>query len=460
MSNGPNTPPSPGPEGVQPPSSALAREVWHLAFPAFLTLLAEPLFLLADSAIIGHLGTTPLAGLGVASSILATATGVYVFLAYATTAVVARRLGAGQRAEAISGGIDGLWLAILLGIVTGIGIAAAADPLIAAFGASPAATAQGVIYLRISAAGIPAMLIVLALTGLLRGMQDTRTPLISSTLAFGGNIVLNVLFVYGMGMGIGGAALGTVIAQTGLALGLGTVVLRNARKAHASLRPAPAGILSAAIAGAPLLVRTLALRATLLLTTWVAARLGDVPVAAYQVSMTIWTFLAFALDALAIAGQALVGQALGSGDRTATRALTRLLTRWSLGLGIITGLITAAVAPFVPALFTSDPAVRAALTAGLLVIALAQPVAAYAFLLDGVLIGAGDGRWLAATQVGLFVAYLPVALIVYTSRSQLQEWGAPAALAALWVGFALFMSARALMLGIRARGDAWMVTGA
>lgn len=458
MPNGPD--PSTPPPHPRRPHPALAREVWNLAFPAFLTLLAEPLFLLADSAIIGHLGTTPLAGLGVASSILATATGVYVFLAYATTAVVARRIGAGRTAEAISGGIDGIWLAALLGTVTAVAVAIGAHPLVAAFGASPEATAHGAVYLRISAAGIPAMLIVLALTGLLRGMQDTRTPLIASALAFGSNVVLNVAFVYGLGMGIAGAALGTVIAQTGLAAGLGAVVLRNARRAHASLRPAPGRILAAAAAGAPLLVRTLALRATLLLTTWVAARLGDVPVAAYQVSMTIWTFLAFALDALAIAGQALVGQALGSGDRNATRELTRLLIRWSLGLGVVTGLITAALAPFVPALFTTDPAVRVALTAGLLVIALSQPVAAYAFLLDGVLIGAGDGRWLAGTQVGLFVAYVPVAFGIFAARGTLAEWGAPASLAVLWVGFSVFMTGRALMLGLRARGDAWMITGA
>lgn len=460
-------PPERGDEETPKPASeprrhttALAAEVWNLAFPAFLTLLAEPLFLLADSAIIGHLGITPLAGLGVAGSILATATGVYVFLAYATTAVVARRIGAGRTAEAISGGIDGIWLAALLGIITGIAVAVAAEPLVAAFGASPAATAEGTVYLRVSAAGIPAMLIVLALTGLLRGMQDTRTPLIASTVAFGSNVVLNVLFVYGVGMGIAGAALGTVIAQTGLAVGLGAVVLTQARRAHASLRPAPGRILSAAAAGAPLLVRTLALRATLLLTTWVAARLGDVPVAAYQVSMTIWTFLAFALDALAIAGQALVGQALGSGDKEGTRELTRLLTRWSLWFGVVTGVITAVAAPFLPALFTSDPAVRGALTAGLFVIALAQPVAAYAFLLDGVLIGAGDGRWLAATQVGLFFAYIPVGLAVFAAREHLAAWGAPASLAVLWAGFSLFMAGRALMLGRRARGERWMITGA
>lgn len=442
------------------PTTELARDVWRLALPAFLTLVAEPLFLLADSAIIGHLGTTPLAGLGVASSILATATGVYVFLAYATTAVVARRIGAGRMGEAISGGIDGLWLAAVLGILTGIAVAAGAEPLVAAFGASPEATVQGAVYLRISAAGIPAMLIVLALTGLLRGLQDTRTPLIGATLAFGANIALNFALVYGAGMGIAGAAVGTVIAQTGFAVGLGIVVLRAARRSHASLRPTPGRIFVAAAAGAPLLVRTLALRATLLLTTWVAARLGDVPVAAFQVSMTIWTFLAFSLDALAIAGQALVGQALGAADRAATRDLTRLLTRWSLWLGVATGLATAAAAPFLPVLFTTDPQVRAALTAGLLVIALAQPVAAYAFLLDGVLIGAGDGPWLARTQVALFLAYIPIALAVYAFRDTLTALGPPAALAALWMAFALFMAGRAVLLGYRSRGDAWMITGA
>jgi Na+-driven multidrug efflux pump len=188
------------------------REIVRLAVPAFLALIAEPLFLLADSAIIGHLGTAELAGLGVASAALVTAAGIFVFLAYGTTSVVARHLGAGDESSAISAGIDGLWLALALGVVTATVLAAGARPISAAFGASPAALEQATTYLRISAFGIPAMLVILAVTGVLRGLQDTTTPLVASVVGFGANIALNLLFVYGLHWGIAGSAWGTVIA--------------------------------------------------------------------------------------------------------------------------------------------------------------------------------------------------------------------------------------------------------
>ena len=283
------------------------RDILRLAVPAFLALVAEPLFLLADSAIVGHLGTAPLAGLGVASVALVTAAKLCVFLAYGTTSGVARPLGAGSERAALGAGIDGLWLALALGVPTAALVAVCAAPICGLFGASPDALAQAVTYLRVSAAGIPAMLVVLAVTGVLRGLQDTRTPLLASVIGFGANIALNLVLVYGLGLGIAGSALGTVLAQTGMAAALVAVVTRRARALDARLRPHPGRVLRAATDGLPLLVRTVALRAVFVVTTWVAAGLGDVPVAAYQVSVTVWSFLAFALDALAIAGQALTG---------------------------------------------------------------------------------------------------------------------------------------------------------
>ena len=251
------------------------RQVLRLAIPAFLALVAEPLFLLTDAAIVGRLGVEPLAGLGVASAILLTAANIFVFLAYGTTAVVARQLGAGDRPGAIAGGIDGTWLAIALGTVTAAAVATAAEPLCRIFGASNAALEQAVIYLRISALGIPAMLVVLATTGVLRGLQDTKTPLIAAVGGFGLNIVLNLWFVHGLGWGIAGSAWGTVIAQTVMAIGLVTVLVRYARRDCVPLRAHPGRVLIAARGGIPLLVRTLALRGVLLVTTWVAASMGD-----------------------------------------------------------------------------------------------------------------------------------------------------------------------------------------
>ena len=441
------------------------RAITRLAVPAFLALVAEPLFLLADSAIIGHLGTTRLAGLGVASAALITAANIFVFLAYGTTSIVARQLGAGSERNAVGAGIDGLWLAIAIGILTAALVASFAAPLCALFGASPAALEQAVTYLRVSAFGIPAMLVALAVTGVLRGLQDTRTPLVASVAGFSSNIALNLLLVYGLHMGIAGSALGTVLAQCGMATALVLVVIRRARRLGSSLRPHPGRVMRAALDGVPLLVRTLALRFVLLMTTWVASGLGDVPLAAYQVSATVWTFLAFALDALAIAGQALTGKALGAGDITGARSATRTMLLWGVFGGGILGVLVLAAHSVLPPLFSPDPAVQSALAAALIVVAVSQPIAGFVFVLDGVLIGAGDGRWLALAQVGLLVLYLPLILSVRAVGPSLLAGTDSAAaqghaLSVLWLTFVVFMAMRAVALGWRARGDAWLVTGA
>ena len=439
---------------------AQSREILRLAVPAFLALVAEPLFLLADSAIIGHLGTAQLAGLGVASATLITAANVFVFLAYGTTSVVARQVGAGSERGALEAGIDGTWLAVGLGAATSVGVALAAEPLCRVFGASDAAIGYAATYLRISALGIPAMLVALAATGVLRGLQDTRTPLVASVAGFGANIVLNLLFVYGFGWGIAGSAWGTVIAQTGMAAGLVTVLVAHARRAEASLHPHPGRVLRAGLSGIPLLVRTLALRAILLVTTWVAAGLGDVPLAAHQVAATVWSFLAFALDALAIAAQALTGRALGAGDVAAARSATATMVRWGVWGGAVLGLVVLALHQVIPLGFTTDPAVRAALAAALVVVALGQPLAGYVFVVDGVLIGAGDGRWLAGAMVATLVLYLPLVIAVHLAAARLLDAGAPRAVGVLWVVFTAFMAIRAAFFRWRVSGDAWLVTGA
>ena len=440
------------------------REVLRLAVPAFLALVAEPLFLLADAAIVGRLGVAPLAGLGVASAVLLTAANVFVFLAYGTTAVVARQLGAGDRAGAVSAGVDGTWLAIGLGAVTAGVVALAAEPVCRVFGASDAALAQAVTYLRISALGIPAMLVVLATTGVLRGLQDTRTPLVAAVGGFGANIALNLWFVHGLHWGIAGSAWGTVIAQTAMAAALVVVLVRYAARSAVPLRAHPGRVLAAARGGIPLLVRTLALRTVLLVTTWVAAGLGDVPLAAYQVTATIWTFLAFALDALAIAAQAITGKALGAGDAPAARGATTLMLRWGVAVGVVLGLVLLLVRPLVGPLFTHDEAVQAAIAGGLVVVALGQPLSGFVFVVDGVLIGSGDGRWLARAMILVLVAYLPVILAVHLAGSWLLDGntvsGQVDAVTWLWIAFTVFMAVRAALMWARVRTDHWLVTGA
>jgi putative MATE family efflux protein len=427
------------------------REILRLAIPALGALVAEPLFLLADTAIVGHLGTSSLAALGIAGAALSTLVNLCVFLAYGTTAAVARQLGAGDLRTALAQGIDGLWLAASIGVVVAAATAALTPQIVHAFGASDAVSPLAETFLLISTIGIPPMLVVLAATGVLRGLQDTRTPLVIFVAGAIANVVLNVVLVYGVDLGIAGSALGTVITQWGMAAVLATVVVRGARRHQAALRPDRRGILAAGHSGVPLFVRTLTLRAALLATTYVATQQGDVALAAHQVAFTLWTFLAFVLDAIAIAGQAITGRALGASDVVGTRAATRRMIAWGLATGVVAGLLLLVCRPLLLPLFSTDPAVRSAMFDVLLVAALLQPVSGVVFVLDGVLIGAGDGRFLAVAGVITLVVYLPlVALVLATD----------AGLVALWFSFGGFMLARMITLVWRERTDAWLVTGA
>jgi putative MATE family efflux protein len=427
------------------------REIVALAVPAFGALVAEPLFVMADSAISGHLGTAQLAGLGVASALLMTAVSVFVFLAYATTAAVARRVGAGDLQAAIRQGMDGIWLALLLGAAV-IAVALPMAPaIVELFGASDTAAPYATTYLRISSFGIPAMLVVLAATGVLRGLQDTKTPLYVAIAGFIANAVLNVGLVYGAGLGIAGSAWGTVIAQYGMAVAYLVVVVRGARLHGASLRPDVAGIRASAQAGVPLLVRTLSLRAILMITTAVAARLGDADIAAHQIILSLWSLLAFALDAIAIAGQAIIGRYLGADDPEGARTVCRRMVQWGIAAGVALGLLVVIARPLLLPLFTGDSAVKDTALPALLMVALAQPICGVVFVLDGVLMGAGDGPYLAGAMVLTLAIFTPVALLVPALGG---------GLTALWGAMTLMMAVRMLTLWLRARSGRWLVTGA
>ncbi|WP_416070070.1 MATE family efflux transporter [Streptomyces scabiei] len=427
------------------------REIITLAVPAFGALVAEPLFLMVDTAVVGHLGTAQLAGLGVASALLVTAVSVFVFLAYATTAAVARRVGAGDLRAAIRQGIDGIWLSLLLGIAVVTVVMPTAPTLVALFGSSETAAPYATTYLRISALGIPAMLVVLAATGVLRGLQDTKTPLYVAVAGFVANGALNAFLVYGADLGIAGSAWGTVIAQLGMAVAYLWVVIRGARRHGASLRPDADGIRASAQAGMPLLVRTLSLRAVLIIATAIAARLGDEDIAAHQIILSLWSLLAFALDAIAIAGQAIIGRYLGAGDAQGAREACRRMVQWGIATGSVLGLLVLLARPLFIPLFTDDPAVQKAALPALIVVALAQPVSGIVFVLDGVLMGAGDGPYLARAMLLTLAVFVPAALLVPALG---------AGLTALWGAMTLMMATRMVTLWLRSRSGLWIVTGA
>ncbi|MEU9096603.1 MATE family efflux transporter [Streptomyces sp. NPDC048361] len=427
------------------------REIVALAVPAFGALVAEPLFVMADSAIVGHLGTPQLAGLGIAATLLSTAVSVFIFLAYATTAAVSRRVGSGDLRAAIRQGMDGIWLALLLGALVVVAVLPSAPWLVALFGASDTAAPYASTYLRISALGIPAMLVVLASTGILRGLQNTRTPLYVAIGGFAVNGGLNVGLVYGAGLGIAGSAWGTVIAQFGMAAVYLTVVVRGARRHGASLLPDATGIKNSARAGVPLLVRTLSLRAVLMIATAVAAGLGDADIAAHQIILSLWSLMAFALDAIAIAGQAIIGRYLGADDVHGARQACRRMVEWGVAFGVLLGLLVVVARPLFIPLFTGDHTVQDTLLPALLVVAVIQPVAGVVFVLDGVLMGAGDGPYLAWAMLVTLAVFAPVALLVPTLGGGLTT---------LWWAMGLMMVVRMLTLAWRSRSGRWLVTGA
>lgn len=431
-------------------TSDLDRSILRLAVPALGALVAEPLFLLTDSALVGHLGAVPLAGLALGGAVLQTIVGLMVFLAYSTTPRVGRALGEGDERRAVAAGIDGGWLALLLGAVIALVGALTAPAVIALFPAEPAVAEAGTRYLAVSMAGIPAMLGVFALTGLLRGFQDTRTPLVIAAGGFALNAALNALLIYPAGLGITGSALGTVIAQWAMLAAYAGVALRLARRVGAPLRAHLAGLASSAGSGGWMLLRTASLRAAILLAVAVATSLGAEELGAFQVAMTLFSTVAFALDAVAIAAQALLGRLLGEGDHERARAVTKRCVTWGIGAGVALGAVVVSLSGVLPSVFSSDPEVLRLLPAAIAVVGLTAPLGGFVFVLDGVLIGAGDGRYLALSGLVNLAVFAPLALLAPAAPTELR-------LLALWLAFAVgYLGARALTLGLRVRSDVWL----
>lgn len=421
-------PGNPEPSGETP----TPKEILSLALPALGALVVEPTLLLIDSIMVGHLGTAQLAGLSLASTVLLTVVGLFVFLAYSTTAITAKALGAGRQAEGISAGIQAIWLAFGLGLVLALGLAIFAPQIVTALGADPQIAAQSTLYLRGSAFGVTGMLVVLAATGTLRGLLDMKTPLY--VLAAGAviNVVLNFLFIFALGLGILGAGIALAVTQTLMALALVGTITAKSRHLEVSLRPATSGLWEAFKAGSPLLIRTVSLRIALLATVAVATAVGEVALAAHQVVNSVWTLGAFILDALAIAAQSLVGVAVGAGNKDSLRALTRRLTVWGVGAAVVLGVVVVVTSPWVPLAFGASPELHEVAAKALRVAGLLMPIAGAVFVLDGIMIGAHEGKYLAYMGVVTLLGYLPVLWFLHHRVTSDLAQGADPFVVALW----------------------------
>ncbi len=427
------------------------REILRLALPALGALVAEPLYILADTAVVGRIGTDELAGLAIASTVLLLGYSVFIFLAYGTTAAVARLLGAGHEDAAAHQAVQSLWLAVLIGVALTLGGLAFAGPLVGLLGATGAVAVNALVYLRISLFGVPALLVMLAGTGYLRGLQDTRTPLVIAVVSGLANLVLEVVLIFGFGFGIGASALTTVVAQYGAAAVYVWWVHRAVRAHRVALRPHWSTIGGLGRVGRDLFLRTVALRGSFTVSVAVAARFGPVPLAAYSIAIEIWNLLALGLDAIAIAGQSLVGRFLGASDADEARAAGGRMLEWGVIAGVVMGAVIGALHTVLPRLFTTDPAVVDAAVGFLVAVAVLQPVNALAFTLDGLLIGAGDVGYLAVAMFASSVVFVSAAVAVVVTGADI-VW--------LWAALGLFMAVRAATLGWRWRGERWAVVGA
>ncbi len=428
--------------------SAHDREIMRLALPALGALAAEPLYVLADTAIVGHLGRPQIAALGLAGTVLAGAFTIFNFLTYGTTAVVARASGAGQQERAARLAAQALWLSLGIGVALVVACEALAGPLLAALGGHGRSGEYALTYFRIAALGLPAALVALAGQGYLRGVADMRRPLEIVVAANVLNIVLEVLFVYGFGWGIAGSAAGTAIAQAGMGAAFVVELLRP----HAdSRRPRWAEMRPLMRVGRQIFVRTTALYASFLAAAAVLARMGDAPLGAHQIAFQLYVFLALVIDAVAIAGQVIVGRMLGAGDAEGARAAASRMIAWSVGVGFLFALLLLASTSWLPRAFTPDRAVLDAAREIWPLFALMQPLAGAVFALDGILIGAGDTSYLMWTMLAAsFLVFVPIAAL-----SLALDWG----IVGVWAGLDALIAARLAFLWARFAGRRWAVVG-
>jgi putative MATE family efflux protein len=422
------------------------RRIFALAVPALGALAAEPLYILVDTAIVGHLGTPQLAALAIAATVLATAFTVFNFLTYGTTAHVARLHGAGRGKEAALVGAQALWLGVGIGLVLLVAVVPLAPLAVQVMGGEGEVARQATLYLRIAALGAPFFMLATAGQGFLRGIGDLRTPLKILVVAHAVNVVLEVLFVYGFDWGLAGSAWGTVIAQAGMGLAFVAVQRRAGWQPPRWSRIRPLVRIGGHIA-----VRTTALLGSFLVASAVLARVGPAALGAHQIAFQLFVFLALVLDALAIAGQVMVGNMLGGDDARGAREAAARMIGWSVAAGAAFGALLLASGDLIPGVFTNDPAVVAQASEIWWIFALMMPANGAVFALDGILIGAGDTRFLMWGMLAAAAVYVPVALLALD-----RGWG----IRGVWLGLAGLIAVRLATCGIRFAGSRWALTGA
>lgn len=433
---------------------ATGRRIAALAFPALGVLAAEPVYLLFDIAVVGRLGAISLAGLAIGGLILSTLSSQMTFLSYGTTARSARFFGAADRPAAVGEGVQATWLAIGLGALIVVAVQLAAVPLVSALAGSSEGGdigAAALPWVRIAIFGVPAILISAAGNGWMRGVQDTGRPLRYVVVGFAVSAVLCPLLVYGwLGLPrleLAGSAVANLVGQWVA----GVLFCRALLVERVALRPQSAVLRAQVVMGRDLLLRTMAFQACFVSAGAVAARFGAAAVAAHQVVLQLWNFLALVLDSLAIAAQSLVGAALGAGELAHAKSVAWRVTIFSTVAAALLAGVFAVGASVFPSVFTDDRSVLAAIGVPWWFMVAQLPIAGIVFALDGVLLGAGDAKFMRnATLVSALAGFLP---LIWLSLAF--GWG----LVGIWSGLSTFMVLRLAFVGWRAFSGRWLVPG-
>jgi putative MATE family efflux protein len=421
--------------------NAVDRRIVALAIPAFGALAAEPLYRLVDTAIVGRIGKEELGGVAIAVSILSLVIAGSNFLAYGTTQRVANRLGSSDAAGAANVGVQATWLAAMIGVVAAPLLALFAEPFTGLLGASEEVLPFAVTYLRISAIGVPFVLIGLAAQGTQRGASDYRSPLLVLVASNIVNAVIEIVLVFGFDLGVAGAAWSTVVAQVlaGLAL---VALARPHLESATSMRPMWSEMGPLLSAGQHLLLRVGSMLAVFTGATSLAARVDDATLAAHSIAITMFLFLALTLDALAVPAQTLVAEELGRGGNGAAEVNQRAV-RLSLIIGVALAVVVAASAPLIARIFSDEADVISRATTALWFLAAILIPGSLAFATDGSLIGAGDYAFLGRAALGYLVAVIPIAVAVVLVPSL--------GIAGIWGGLLVWMVLRSAVNFRRSR---------
>ena len=444
------------PASASQSSRDMLRQLVAMAIPTFGQLIAEPVFILIDTAIVGHVNDSALAGLSIGSTIILTTVGLCVFLAYGTTSRVAHLMGAGHRREGFEEGVSGLWLALAIGVAVAAIIGLTARPLCSLLGAQGSVLDNATAYLLVMIGGLPGALLVYACNGILRGLERTRLTLVAAVCGAAMNTILDVIMVIGLGWGIVGSGVATLIAQWLTCLIMLVPTLRWAHDGGARLAPRMKGILSSAGDGGPLFIRTLALRCALVGTVMLAARMGDHILAAYQSVNAVWNFVLNMLDAIGISGQALVALQLGAGHRDQARKAVSMASKAGLVTGLLIAAAMLALAWLASPLFSPNPSIVRLIAIGMITQAVFLPLAGWMWALDGILIGARDYCYLAVTCTLTALVYIPALGAADAANGRILTTDTMR-MVVLWMLInVLFIGPRAVFNGLRIRSDQWM----